>query len=194
MIDFQYLISTYGYLALFVGTFLEGETIMVLSGVAAKRGLLDLPLVMLVGGVGSLLGDQFFFFLGRRHRNRPAVRFPMLRAKIVRAATLLDRYRLPVMLGFRFLYGLRAVLPFVIGMGPVRAPAFFVLNFLGAVIWAVAVAWGGFALGALLETLLEDIKKYEMAVLGGLAGLAFLVWLLNNLRLRRRRRKPEIED
>lgn len=190
----EQLVADWGYLALFVGTFLEGETIMVLSGLAAKRGFLELHWVMLIGGAGSLLGDQFFFFLGRRHRNLPVVRFPTLRDKMVRAGHLLDRHRVPVMLGFRFLYGLRAVLPYVIGAGPVRIPTFMFLNFLGAVIWAVCVAWGGYALGAALEAFLGKLKHYELAIFGGLAGLGFLVWLVSNWRARRRRRLPEIQD
>jgi membrane protein DedA with SNARE-associated domain len=32
------LINTYGYLAILVGTLLEGETILVLGGFAAHRG------------------------------------------------------------------------------------------------------------------------------------------------------------
>ncbi len=190
----EQLVSDYGYLALFIGTFLEGETIMVLSGLAAKRGFLELPWVMLVGGVGSLLGDQFFFFLGRRHRNKPAVRFATMRDKMCRAGHLLDRHRVPVMLGFRFLYGLRAVLPYVIGMGPVRTPTFMFLNFVGAVIWAVAVAYGGYALGAGLEIFLGKLKKYEIWVFGGLAALGFAAWLVSNWRARRRRRLPEDQD
>jgi len=193
-LSLEQLVNDWGYLALFVGTFLEGETIMVLSGLAARRGFLDLPWVMLVGGLGSLLGDQFFFFLGRRHRDRQMVRFPTLRDKMIRAARLLDRHRVPVMLGFRFLYGLRAVLPFVIGTGPVRAPVFLALNLLGAAIWAIVVAWGGYALGAALEAFLGKLKHYELAAFGGLAGLGLVVWLVSYWRARRRRRLPEISD
>ena len=37
------LIDTYGYLTILIGTFLEGETILVLGGFAAHRGYLHLP-------------------------------------------------------------------------------------------------------------------------------------------------------
>ena len=36
------LIASYGYYALFVGTFLEGETVLIAAGFAAHRGILDL--------------------------------------------------------------------------------------------------------------------------------------------------------
>jgi membrane protein DedA with SNARE-associated domain len=57
----EYLIRTYGYWALFAGTFPEGETILVIGGLFARMGLLDLPAVMLVASLGSFTGDQFYF-------------------------------------------------------------------------------------------------------------------------------------
>ena len=64
------LIDTYGYLAILVGTFFEGETVLVLGGFAAHRGYLDLPGVILAAFVGTLLGDQLFFVLGRWHSEK----------------------------------------------------------------------------------------------------------------------------
>ena len=58
-------VANYGYLAVFIGTLLEGETILVAAGFAAYRGLLDLPSVVLVAIVGGTLGDQTAFQLGR---------------------------------------------------------------------------------------------------------------------------------
>jgi len=67
MTTLESLIETYGYLAILIGTFLEGETILVLGGFAAHRGYLALPWVILAAFIGSLCGDQLFFYLGRKH-------------------------------------------------------------------------------------------------------------------------------
>ena len=48
------LIQRFGYAAIIVGTFLEGETILVIGGFAAYRGYLSLPLVMVCALLGSL--------------------------------------------------------------------------------------------------------------------------------------------
>ena len=45
-----------------------------------------------------------------------------------------------MILAVRFLYGLRTVLPFTIGMSAISALRFQVLNFAGAVLWSVLVA------------------------------------------------------
>ena len=59
------LIEDYGYLALLIGTFLEGETILVLAGFAAQRGHLEIEWVIVVAFIGSFSGDQLFFYIGR---------------------------------------------------------------------------------------------------------------------------------
>ena len=60
------LIANYGYAAVLIGTFVEGETILVIAGFAAHRGYLSLPWVILLAFAGSLAGDQLWFYVGRR--------------------------------------------------------------------------------------------------------------------------------
>ncbi len=61
----QELVSNYGYLAIGVGTFLEGETILVLGGLAAHRGFLQLPWVVVCAFLGAFSGHQLYFHIGR---------------------------------------------------------------------------------------------------------------------------------
>jgi len=142
MITLESLIETYGYLTVLIGTFLEGETILVLGGFAAHRGYLGLHWVILAAFIGSLCGDQLFFYLGRRHSQTILAKLHSWKARIDRAQRLLDRFRTPLILAFRFLYGLRTVAPFVIGMSPVPTGQFIFLNAAGALVWAVAVGIG----------------------------------------------------
>ncbi|MFZ1201027.1 MAG: hypothetical protein WAO07_12740 [Desulfobacterales bacterium] len=46
--DLKSLIENYGYVAIFIGTFLEGETVLVLAGLAAHQGYLLLSGVIFV--------------------------------------------------------------------------------------------------------------------------------------------------
>ena len=48
-----HLIDQFGYWAILAGTFLEGETILVLAGFAAHQGYLRLDLVILAAFIGS---------------------------------------------------------------------------------------------------------------------------------------------
>ena len=67
-----------------------------------------------------------------------------------------------MILSFRFLYGLRTVAPFVIGMSNVPFKKFIFLNAVGALVWAVAVGSGAYLFGHTLEALIGKIKSYEI--------------------------------
>lgn len=178
----QHVIAHYGYLALFIGTFLEGETIMLLCGFAAFTGHMDLTLVMLAGGAGTFFGDQLYFYIGRWKGMAVFERWPKLKTKAYRVACLLHRYRYAVILSFRFFYGLRNVTPFVIGMSPIKAWQYFGLNLVAAVVWSVTFASLGYLFGSAAEGVLHDVKQVEMYIFGVIILLAVAVWIIRKLR------------
>jgi len=178
--DLQSLIQTYGYAAILVGTFLEGETVLVLGGYAAHRGYLFLPWVILAAFVGSLAGDQFYFYLGRNHSRFILDRFPSWKPRVARARLLLDRFHTPLILSCRFLYGLRTVTPFAIGMSGVPRLRFFVLNAIGAAVWAPMFGTGGYIFGKALEALMGNLERYELWAVLAILALVLLIWLFRS--------------
>lgn len=183
------LIDTYGYLAILVGSFLEGETILVLGGVAAKLGYLKLPWVVTCAFAGTLLGDQLFFFLGRYRGDAFLKRHPSWLASTIRVQTILERHRIPIILGFRFLYGLRSVTPFVIGMSRVPIAQFALLNIIGAALWATVIGALGFVFGHAMELALGDIRHYEIELLLAVLLVGMLLWLAHHLLKRHKARE-----
>jgi membrane protein DedA with SNARE-associated domain len=179
-------IQTYGYWAILIGTFLEGETILVLGGLAAHMGYMDLGGVILAAFAGSLCGDQLFFFLGRHHSAFLLNRRPAWKPKLERANRLIDRFQTPLILGFRFLYGLRTVTPFAIGISRVPVLRFVILNVLGAVAWALVFGGSGYLFGHAMEGILGNIRHYEKILFVMVALAGAFVW---SLYLCRRNRK-----
>ena len=177
--DLASLIQNWGYPAVFAGSLMEGETIVALAAVAAHRGYLALPSVIAVAAAGGFLGDQIYFLVGRFAGDRVLARWPALQPGAERARQLLDRYDAPLILGVRFLYGLRTVGPIAIGMSRVHWLRFAALNLAGAIVWAALVAGIGYALGEALTRVLGDLKRIEEWVFGAIlvGGLAFVAWL-----------------
>jgi len=185
-------IKDYGYYALFVGTFLEGETILVLGGLAAAAGDLDLWLVIVVAFCGSLAGDQTVFFIGRflgaRILGWLTANRPWRQARVDKVHRLMERHHVMLLLGFRFLYGLRNIIPLVIGSSGVKTSRFIFLNIVGAAVWAVTVACGGFLFGHALELF---IGKAKGIVLLGVASIAVIIWIARHIYLRRAARRTK---
>jgi len=161
--------STYGYLAVFLGTLLEGETVLLLGGYAAHRGHLSLPLVMVVAFAGSLLGDQTMFWLGHRYGRRILTRWPGLEPRVARVKPLLDRFGNVFALIFRFFYGIRNVTPLAMSIGGFPPRRFLALNVLGAGVWAAVVSTVGYVFGEAAEAALPHTHHYQLV--GLVAGI-----------------------
>lgn len=172
------LVHGYGYLAILIGTLLEGETILVLGGVAAQQGYLELPWVMAAACVGSVSGDQIFFYFGRAY----GLRFLDGRPRLQRIASLLQkwlhRHQNWLLAGFRFLYGLRTAAPFVFGASGVGRARFFLFDAMGGIVWSVALAFGGYLAGQALSVFLGRVLHYELEVLLLIAAVGAGVWLI----------------
>jgi membrane protein DedA with SNARE-associated domain len=181
-------IASHGYLAVFLGTLLEGETVLIAAGFAAYRGLLDWPLVALVAAAGATLGDQLAFLLGRWKGDALLERFPALARRRPQIHVLLDRYDVIFILGVRFLYGLRIAGPLVMGSSRVPALRFTLLNLVGAVLWAVLVSGAGYVFGIAIGSLIADLKRIEEAIVIALLALGVAFWSWRKFHARSRER------
>lgn len=173
----EQLVENYGYIAVFFGTFLEGESVLVLGGFLAHRGYLVLQWVILVAFIGTYAGDQFFYYLGRWRGAAILAKRPHWQLRSQKVFDLLHKHQTLVILSFRFFYGLRSVTPFVIGMSGVHPLRYLVLNGIGAVVWAITVGVLGYLLGQTIELFLEEAKKYELVILATIILLAGAYWV-----------------
>ncbi|MFL6647017.1 MAG: DedA family protein [Sulfurifustaceae bacterium] len=185
----EYFIQQYGYLAILIGTFIEGETIVVLGGLAAHLGYLDLQWVMLSAFAGSFFGDQLYFYIGRHYGPRIIAKRLSWQANAEKVYKLLRRHQDILILTFRFYYGLRNVTPFAIGASQVSRVRYFTLNFIGAIIWAITLGWLGYLFGEAFRLFLDDFHQKGLLVLGALVVVGAVIWFLNLMRARRRARE-----
>jgi membrane protein DedA with SNARE-associated domain len=183
----EYLVSTYGYWSILLGTFFEGETILIVAGFVAHLGYLKLPYVMGMAFIGSLSGDQFFFILGRLKGQPLLAKFKKVQNRVDKIHIFLENYNDLIMIGFRFVYGIRILTPIVLGMNhKIKAKRFFLFNTLGAILWSVTVSLGGYLFGGALHLIMKGIKQYELKIIIGIMIIGLLAWILNRLSARMR--------
>lgn len=188
--DLPALIDAYGYIAVAVGAFLEGETILALAGLAAHRGYLDLPVVMLVAAFAGFAGDQFYFLLGRHQGAKILSRYPDAQQRADQFDAMLKRWHAPLIIGIRFMYGFRIAGPLLLGMSRVRHSTFALYNAVGALIWAPLISGLGFLFGHAIERILHDVKDLEKWGLVALLCFALAGLILHRVREARLKVKP----
>ncbi len=183
------IIQEYGdvfYVITFLWTAVEGETFVIFAGYAAHLGLLSLPTLILCAWIGSFCGDQVYFFLGRRYGRSLIKRYPKWEPRVARAMDLLHKYNTGFILSFRFIYGVRNVSSFAIGMSEISWARFSILNFIAAGVWAVSFAGTGYLFGAAFKDMLGDYALY--ITLGMLVCFVTLAWLVISAPERREKR------
>jgi len=182
--DLPALLQQYGYLLIFAGTLVEGETLLMLGGYFAHHGYLQLPVVMVTAFAGAICGDQLFFYIGRRHARGLLQRFPKLRDRVNQALRRVEDHQTKVVLTMRFLWGLRIALPIALGLTNMNPRRFFWLNLVSAAVWSVVFSVIGYGASQLLTGLIDDLRRYEWQIAIGLIviGLAALAWHLGRPR------------
>lgn len=176
--DLSALLHQYGYLLIFLGTLVEGETLLMLGGYFAHRGYLDLGGVIATSFIAAVCGDQLFFHLGRSHAKGLMARFPRLRDQVDVALHRVERHQVKVVLFMRFLWGLRIALPVAMGLTSMSSRKFFWLNLSSAAVWSCAFALIGFATSRVLAQIVDDLHRHEKWIAIGLLLIAALVlWL-----------------
>lgn len=176
--NFEALLSEWGYAIILFLTFLEGETIVIIAGAMSETLELSPPIIALCAFCGSFTSDQVMFSLGK-YKGEPVLRyFPRVAANMERAAKLFKKYDTALILGFRFVYGVRNVTPILLGISGVSHKKFFFLNFIGAGVWALTFTYGGVYAG---KAFTHAMEKLGHGILYGLLGVLVLgaaVWFL----------------
>lgn len=186
----DHFIDAYGYLAILIGTFLEGETVLILGGIAAKLGYLKLPWVIACAFAGTLFGDQLFFFLGRYKGQAFIEKRPTWQVRTEKVQQIMEHHRILIILGFRFLYGLRTATPFAIGMSHIPITEFVLLNMIGAGLWAAVIGMLGYAFGHGLELILGDIRHYEIEIMAAVLVVGIAIGLIHKARSKKQKMGP----
>jgi membrane protein DedA with SNARE-associated domain len=179
-VHFQQVLRDYleihGYWVLFLGTFLEGEAILIMAGFLAFQGYLNIGGVILVALCGSFLGDQFYFYLGRIQGKQLLRRFHFIARRFRASLRLIEKYGRLVAFISRFTYGFRIILPIILGITSLSPRTFLLINLCSACAWAVIISLAGYVFGKSASLFLEDVGKYEHILLFVLAGLIVAAW------------------
>lgn len=174
----EYL-ELHGYWVLFIGTFLEGETILIMAGFLAFEGYLQITGVILTAFAGSFLGDQFYFYLGYFKGKGLLRRFHSIARKFREALRLIEKYGIFVAFISRFTYGFRIVLPVILGITSIPAKTFLWINLVSAFVWAIVFALAGYLFGKSASLFLDDVGKYEKYLMLALLGIITMFWLIH---------------
>jgi membrane-associated protein len=164
----------FGEAALFIGFILPGETAVLVAGVAASQGHVNIEVVCVLVVAAAIAGDSVGFAVGHRWGEQ-LINLSVLRRRRPALERALEGLRrrgpIYVFIG-RFTAFLRAVMPGLAGTSRMNYRRFLIANALGGIIWGITYSLLGYFAG----TELTKIEKYASWM--GLAVLIAMVVFL----------------
>lgn len=144
--DISHYIASYGYVAIALGILLEnfgmptpGETLLVLGGIAASRGTLDIRILLPLCWAAAVVGNQIGFQIGRTGGHHLLVRYGhrigITHARLKKVEAFFDRHGEVVIIFARFVVGLRQFSGIVAGVLEMHWARFLLFNAIGAALW-----------------------------------------------------------
>lgn len=185
--DLLDLIGRYGYLVIFLGVMAEsggvplpGETVLIVSGALAHRGVLDLGDVLFFGILGAVTGDQVGYWVGRKG-GRPFVlrwgRYLWITSgRLARAQAFFDRHGGRAVFFARFITGLRVFAALAAGTSRMPWGRFVLYNALGGTVWATAAVSLGYFLWASISLVEHWVGRASLVLVAALALVLVLRW------------------
>lgn len=167
--------------SLFVGFLLPGEAPVLLGGVLAGRGAVNLWGLGALAALGSIVGDSAGYWLGRwlgiRFAERWGKRVGVTRERVAHAKKFFSAHgRKTVFLG-RFASVFRSVIPFVAGATGMPYGRFFAFNAPAGLVWATVFVGLGFWAGEewrVVARWVDGVGWFVLLTFGAFVGIRFL--------------------
>jgi len=171
---------------------LPGETAIVAAAVLAAQGRLSLPLVILAGAVGAVIGDTAAYWAGRGGGGpiRRTVARLAGEGRLEAAERMVQRQGPALVVAGRFLPGLRIGINMSCGAGQMRYPRFLLFDAMGAVVWSTQAALIGFFAG---KAFADRIWVAFVVAFAVTAAVSSFVALKERQRIRRERAAALLE-
>ena len=152
------VLLVFGEAALFIGFILPGETAVIVAGVVASQGRVNVVILCALVVGAAIVGDSVGYAVGRKYGER-LLGLRVLQKRRVQLDNALEGLRrrgpLYVFIG-RITAFLRAVMPGLAGTSRMHYRSFLFANALGACVWGVSFTLLGYFAGSALT----KIEKY----------------------------------
>ncbi len=155
-----------------VGFFLPGDSLLVVSGLFAAAGKLNVALVMLAFFLGSVIGDSTGYWTGRVmgktlfNRESSWIFKP---SRVQKAHEFFEKYGVKTVILARFVPIVRTFAPLVVGAADMPYSRFLPFSILGGLLWISSMVLAGYFLGGVIERALnikleDHIEKVVIVV------------------------------
>ena len=182
------LVSTWGYIAIFVtmtgesaGLPISSEIVVPLGGALASQGKLNFVLVVAVSSLANLAGSLIAFYLTRRFGETVVLsRFGrwlgLSKGHLRLADRFFARFGLWAVFLGRLLPIVRTYISFPAGLSKIGYPMFTIVTLVGAIPWNFALAYAGYLLGQNYQRVATTLGPFAIPIIILVVILLAVAW------------------
>jgi membrane protein DedA with SNARE-associated domain/membrane-associated phospholipid phosphatase len=177
----------------FIGLIAPGETAMLLGGLVAGQGQIDVVTLIGIVWACAVAGDLTSFFLGRRLGRpflvRHGAKVQITEERLHTVEGFFDRHGGKAILIGRFVGLVRAIAPFLAGSSGMALRRFVPYDVIGAGLWGSTFVLLGYIFWQSFSTLVDYAKKGAFALGAVIVFVVAVVWLVRWVRRPDNRRR-----
>ncbi|CAA6806751.1 MAG: Unknown protein [uncultured Campylobacterales bacterium] len=177
MEDILSSLSTYGYILLFLYSFGGGFVAIVGAGVLSYMGNMDITTSIVVACIANIIGDSFLFYMARN--NKASIKTHLVKHKRKLALSILWMRRKGDLIVFvqKYIYGVKTLIPIVMGMSKYSYTRFNILNIFASILWALVFGLSGYYSAEHLINFIQFIGENKIVMPIILLTLLGSIWL-----------------
>jgi membrane-associated protein len=147
-----------------VGFFLPGDSLLVVAGLFAAAGKLNLWIMLITLFIAAVVGDAVGYYSGKKMGkaifSRPKSRF-FNPKHLEKAHAFYEKYGGKTIIIARFVPIVRTFAPIVAGAADMKYKDFLSYNIFGGFLWVTSMLLAGYFLGGLIEQIVQNLFGIE---------------------------------
>ena len=151
MEDILASLSIYGYIILAFYSFGGGMVALVGAGILASLGKMDITTAILIATVFNFIGDSVLFYLSQTNKKEVMGYMKKHKRKIAYTNLLMRKYGWMAVFLQKYIYGVKTLVPIVMGLTKYDFKKFVILNFFAAIVWGLVVGLVSFYFSAVVQ-------------------------------------------
>ena len=140
MEDILNSLATYGYIIVALYSFGGGMLALAGAGVLSAMGKMDITTAITIAILFNFIGDSFLFYMGKNNKQEVRGYLAKFKGRIhARTTLLMRRYGWAVVFLQKYLYGVKTLVPIIMGLSKYDLKKFILLNIFASILWGVVV-------------------------------------------------------
>ncbi len=133
-------LSTYGYIILALYSFGGGMVALAGAGVLSSMGKMDIAASIAIASFANFIGDNVLFYMAQTNKQSVSGYLKKFKGRIYsRTILMMRRYGWMVVFVQKYIYGVKTLVPIVMGLSKYDLRKFLILNVFASIVWGLVV-------------------------------------------------------